>query len=129
MAAALVLGLLMASRVARLISTPLARAVEVAHRVAEGELRVDPDAAGKDETAELLRAMNKMSGNLQRIVTQVRSGTDTIATASAQISAGTGDLAQRTEGQAATLEETAATVEQLTTTVANNADKAQQATS
>jgi methyl-accepting chemotaxis protein len=35
--------------------------------------------------------------------------------------------AQRTEGQAATLEETAATVEQLTTTVANNADKAQQA--
>jgi methyl-accepting chemotaxis protein len=127
MAAALVLGLLMAGRVARLISAPLARAVEVARRVAEGDLRVDPDVTGKDETAELLRAMNKMSANLQVIVTQVRSGTDTIATASAQISAGTADLAQRTEGQAATLEETAATVEELTTTVATNADKAQQA--
>jgi methyl-accepting chemotaxis protein len=127
MAAALVLGLLMAGRVARLISVPLARAVEVARRVAEGDLRVDPEVAGKDETAELLRAMNKMSANLQVIVTQVRSGTDTIATASAQISAGTADLAQRTEGQAATLEETAATVEELTTTVATNADKAQQA--
>jgi methyl-accepting chemotaxis protein len=127
MAAALVLGLLMAGRVARLISAPLARAVEVARRVAEGDLRVDPEVAGKDETAELLRAMNKMSANLQVIVTQVRSGTDTIATASAQISAGTADLAQRTEGQAATLEETAATVEELTTTVATNADKAQQA--
>ncbi len=127
MAGALVLGLLLAGRVARLISAPLARAVEVARRVADGDLRVDAEVAGRDETADLLRAMNQMSANLQRMVTQVRGGTDTIASASAQISAGTGDLAQRTEGQAATLEETAATVEQLSTTVANNADKAAQA--
>jgi methyl-accepting chemotaxis protein len=127
MAGALVLGLLLAGRVARMISVPLGRAVDVARRVAEGDLRVDAETGGKDETAELLRAMNQMSANLQRMVTQVRGGTDTIATASAQISAGTGDLSQRTEGQAATLEETAATVEELTTTVANNADKAEQA--
>ncbi|NVM77158.1 methyl-accepting chemotaxis protein [Duganella sp. SG902] len=127
MAGALVLGLLLAGRVARLISAPLARAVEVARRVADGDLRVDEEVAGKDETADLLRAMNLMSANLRRMVTQVRGGTDTIASASAQISAGTGDLAQRTEGQAATLEETAATVEELSATVANNADKAGQA--
>jgi methyl-accepting chemotaxis protein len=127
MAGALVLGLLLAARVARMISVPLARAVDVARRVAEGDLRVDAGIAGRDETAELLRAMNQMSTNLQRMVIQVRGGTDTIATASAQISAGTSDLSQRTEGQAATLEETAATVEELTTTVANNADKAEQA--
>jgi methyl-accepting chemotaxis protein len=127
MAGALVLGLLLAGRVARMISVPLARAVEVARRVAEGDLRGDAEAGGRDETGDLLRAMNLMSANLQRMVTQVRSGTDTIASASAQISAGTSDLAQRTEGQAATLEETAATVEELTTTVANNADKAEQA--
>jgi methyl-accepting chemotaxis protein len=127
MAAALVLGLLLAGRVAGMISAPLARAVEVARRVAGGDLRVEAETAGRDETGELLRAMNLMSANLQRMVTQVRGGTDTIAAASAQISAGTSDLAQRTEGQAATLEETAATVEQLTSTVASNADKAEQA--
>jgi methyl-accepting chemotaxis protein len=127
MASALVLGMLLAGRVARLISEPLERAVEVARRVAGGDLRVDAGAAGKDETGDLLRAMNLMSSNLQRMVTQVRGGTDTIASASAQISAGTGDLSQRTESQAATLEETAATVEELSTTVANNADKAEQA--
>jgi methyl-accepting chemotaxis protein len=127
MAAALVLGVLLAGRVARLISVPLERAVEVARRVADGDLRTDVAAKGRDETADLLRAMNTMSANLRRMVTQVRGGTDTIASASAQISAGTGDLAQRTEGQAATLEETAATVEELSTTVANNADKAAEA--
>ncbi|SDF60053.1 methyl-accepting chemotaxis protein [Duganella sp. OV458] len=127
MAGALVLGMLLAGRVARMISLPLARAVDVARRVAEGDLRVDAESGSRDETGDLLRAMNQMSSKLQRMVTQVRSGTDTIASASAQISAGTSDLAQRTEGQAATLEETAATVEELTTTVANNADKAQEA--
>nr|WP_315251448.1 methyl-accepting chemotaxis protein [uncultured Duganella sp.] len=127
MAGALVLGLLLAGRVARMIALPLGRAVEVARRVADGDLQVAAEAGSRDETGDLLRAMNQMSANLQRMVTQVRSGTDTIASASAQISAGTSDLAQRTEGQAATLEETAATVEELTTTVANNADKAQQA--
>ena len=129
MAAALVLGVLLAGRVARLISVPLANAVAMVRRVADGDLRADAAARheGKDETAELLRAMTAMSANLQRMVTQVRGGTDTIASASAQIAAGTGDLSQRTEGQAATLEETAATVEQLSTTVANNADKAAEA--
>jgi methyl-accepting chemotaxis protein len=129
MAAALVLGMLLAGRVARLISAPLASAVDMARRVADGDLRAGPAVIhdGKDETADLLRAMDTMSANLQRMVMQVRGGTDTIATASAQISAGTGDLSQRTEGQAATLEETAATVEELTSTVANNADKAAEA--
>jgi methyl-accepting chemotaxis protein len=127
MAGALVLGMLLAGRVARLISVPLGRAVEVARRVAEGDLRLDAESTGNDETAELARAMHQMSSKLQRMVTQVRSGTDTIASASAQISAGTSDLSQRTEGQAATLEETAATLEQLTATVCNNAGKAQQA--
>jgi methyl-accepting chemotaxis protein len=127
MAAALMLGALAAARVARLISAPLARAVEVARSVAGGDLRIDASAAGRDETGDLLRAMNQMSENLRRMVRQVRGGTDTIASASAQIAAGTGDLAQRTEGQAATLEETAVTVERLTTTVANNADKAAEA--
>jgi methyl-accepting chemotaxis protein len=127
MAAALVLGALAAGRVSRLISEPLARAVEVARRVADGDLRADAGAAGRDETGDLLRAMSQMSANLQRMVRQVRGGTDTIASASAQIAAGTGDLSQRTEGQAATLEETAATVGELAATVAYNADNAAQA--
>jgi methyl-accepting chemotaxis protein len=57
----------------------------------------------------------------------VRSGTDTIATASSEISAGNLDLSGRTEQQASALEQTAASMEELTTTVRNNADNARQA--
>jgi methyl-accepting chemotaxis protein len=61
------------------------------------------------------------------IVSQVRGGTDTIATARARSAAGNLDLSSRTEQQAGALEETAASMEELTTTVRQNADNARQA--
>jgi methyl-accepting chemotaxis protein len=121
MVAAGVLGMLLARRVARMIAVPLEQAVAAARRVAGGDLRIAHHAPGKDETGDLLRALHLMGTNLQAMVLQVRGGTDTIASAAAQIAAGTGDLSSRTEREAATLEETAATVEQLAATVAHNA--------
>ena len=58
---------------------------------------------------------------------QVRAGTETIATASSQIAAGNQDLSARTEEQASALEETASSMEELTSTVRQNADNARQA--
>ena len=57
----------------------------------------------------------------------MRSGTDTIATASTQIATGNLDLSSRTEQQASSLEETASSMEELTSTVKQNADNARQA--
>jgi len=68
-----------------------------------------------------------MRDSLAAIVGQVRSGADTIATASTQIAAGNLDLSSRTEQQASSLEETASSMEELTSTVKQNADNARQA--
>jgi methyl-accepting chemotaxis protein len=80
-----------------------------------------------DETGQLLQALKDMNNSLVRIVAQVRTGTDTIASASTQIAAGNLDLSSRTEEQASSLEETAASMEELTSTVKQNADNARQA--
>lgn len=128
--AAVALGMLLTGAVARAIAAPLRHAVQLARRVADGDLRSDSQARNswsRDETGELLHALDDMTGRLQRTVGQVRIGADAIATASGQITAGTADLAERTERQAAALEETASTVEQLTATVGQNADKSAQA--
>jgi methyl-accepting chemotaxis protein len=61
------------------------------------------------------------------VVSQVRTGTDTVATASSQIAAGNLDLSSRTEQQASSLEETASSMEELTSTVKQNAENARQA--
>ncbi|MGV7206528.1 methyl-accepting chemotaxis protein [Oxalobacteraceae bacterium A2-2] len=122
-AATVALGMLLAAWVAARIAGPLRMAVEVAQRVASGDLRSGAMVEWRDETGELLRALHAMNLQLQQMVGQVRAGADSVAAASAQISAGTGDLARRSERQAAALEQTAATVGQLTATVCHNADQ------
>ena len=101
-------------------------AVEVAGAIAAGDLSSAIDTRSGDSSS-LLHAMETMRLSLVKIVGQVRTGTDTIATASNQIAAGNLDLSSRTEEQASSLEETASSMEELTSTVKQNADNARQA--
>ncbi|MGK5015808.1 methyl-accepting chemotaxis protein [Janthinobacterium sp. 61] len=109
------------------IVRPLRTAVEIARKVADGDLTAQIDASAKDETGQLLQALKDMNTSLLNIVSEVRSGTDSIATSSTQIAAGNQDLSSRTEEQAGSLEETASSMEELTSTVKQNADNARQA--
>jgi methyl-accepting chemotaxis protein len=103
-----------------------AQATELAHRIAGGDLETEIHIKAGDRSS-LMFAMKTMRDGLIDIVSQVRTGTDTIATASSQIAAGNQDLSSRTEQQASSLEETAASMEQLTSTVTQSADNARQA--
>ena len=112
---------------ARKIVNALNEAVTIAQTVAAGDLTTHIEVTSKDETGHLMQALKDMSGSLVKIVGEVRSGTDTIATASGQIASGNLDLSSRTEQQASALEETASSMEELTGTVKQNADNARQA--
>ena len=103
-----------------------AYAMQVAEQIAGGKLDTDIVLAAGDSRS-LMYSMRQMRDQLADIVGRVRVGTDTIATASAQIAAGNLDLSSRTEEQASSLEETAASMEELTGTVKQNADNARQA--
>nr|WP_307188065.1 methyl-accepting chemotaxis protein [Massilia niastensis] len=111
----------------RSITGPLARAVDLARQVASGDLTADIRIDSRDEVGKLMEALKTMNASLLKTVTAVRAGTDTIVTASQQITAGNLDLSARTEQQAGSLEETASSMEELTGTVRQNADNARQA--
>ena len=122
-----VIAVWMAYMLARSITRPLAAAVALANKVADGDLTSNIEVISKDETGQLLAALKRMNDNLQKIVGDVRSGTDSISTVSKQIASGNADLSQRTEEQASSLEETASSMEELTSTVKQNAENAKQA--
>ncbi|MNX19924.1 Methyl-accepting chemotaxis protein III [compost metagenome] len=124
---AVLMGIGFAWWITRSITGPIRAAVKVAETVAAGDLTSTITAQGRDETGQLMHALKTMNDSLVGIVGQVRSGTDTIATASAEIAAGNQDLSSRTEQQASSLEETASSMEELTSTVKQNADNARQA--
>ena len=111
----------------RSISRSLHHAVEVSNGIALGSLDQVIHSQGRDEVAELLRALVAMQTNLAKVVGTVRIGSEGVATASAQIAAGNHDLSARTESQASALEQTAASMEQLNATVRHNADSAAKA--
>ena len=124
---AVLMGIGFAWWITRSITGPIRDAVKVAETVAAGDLSSVITVQGRDETGQLMHALKTMNDSLVGIVGQVRSGTDTIATASAEIAAGNQDLSSRTEQQASSLEETASSMEELTSTVKQNADNARQA--
>ncbi|MBO14348.1 methyl-accepting chemotaxis protein [Herbaspirillum huttiense F1] len=127
LAAIVVIAFGLALAVARAVSRPLNEAVSVAERVAQGDLTVDIRSDSKDETGMLMHSLRAMNDSLNKIVSEVRYGTDAITTASQEIATGNLDLSSRTEEQAGSLEETASAMEELTATVKQNADNARQA--
>ncbi|PRC92987.1 methyl-accepting chemotaxis protein [Solimicrobium silvestre] len=124
---AVLLGVFGAVWIARSITVPLVKAVSLAETIASGDLTSQFGVQCEDETGQLMRALQEMNDNLMKIVGEVRVGTETILTASREISQGNLDLSSRTEAQAGALEETASSMEELTSTVKQNADNALQA--
>lgn len=112
--------------ISRIISSPLKEAVEFSNNIANGNLIQTMKSAHKDETGQLMNALQIMNDNLKNIVTEVRTGVESIATASSEISSGNMDLSRRTEDQASSLEETASAMEEISSTVKNNTDNIQQ---
>jgi len=124
---ALLFGVALAWFITRSITGPIHSAVEVAETVAKGDLTSRIESNSTDETGQLLNALKVMNDSLVNIVTEVRGGTETMSTASAQIAGGNMDLSARTEAQAGALEETASSMEELTSTVKQNTENARQA--
>jgi len=93
----------------------------IVHSIAAGDLTVDVQLSDGDRKS-LLFAMKCMQKTLFETMSEIRNSTDTITTASEEISIGNMDLSSRTENQASSLEETSASLVDLTNSVKTNAE-------
>ncbi len=129
--AAIVIGIglagLLSFMLIRSIVSTLNAAVNIADRIAGGELGNEVRIESNDELGRLLDSLKRMDGKLVEIVGGVRGSADAVGAAARQLSHGNDDLSQRTQEQAAALEQTASSMEQMTATVKQNADNARQA--
>lgn len=126
-AAALLVGGLLSFAITRSVTRPIGEATRLSQAVAAGCLTSAVVVDRQDETGKLLGALDKMQSDLVHVVGDVRTGSEVVANASAEIAVGNADLARRTVAHASALEETAASVEQLSAAVQQNADNALQA--
>ncbi|MFY8032065.1 MAG: methyl-accepting chemotaxis protein, partial [Devosia sp.] len=96
-------------------------------KLAEGDLTASIETRFEGELEEVRHAFNDTMERFSGIVTQLRSTSGTLKTATGEILSGANDLAERTTKQAAAIEETSAAMEQLAGTVVENSKRAESA--
>lgn len=114
-------------RMIRSITYPIGMAVNVTHRVTEGDLTGEVEIRTRDEFGELQAALLNMHIALTGIVSDVRRASQDIAEATANIADGNADLARRTELQGESLTRIRANTAQLRETVTENAHATEKA--
>ncbi|WP_395854354.1 methyl-accepting chemotaxis protein [Cystobacter fuscus] len=114
-------GLVLAFFILRSITRPIAEAVELAQRIAAGDLTVRARRTQRDEAGRLLGSMNEMSERLCDTIGEVLEGARSLAAASEQVSSTAQGLSQGTSEQAASIEETSTSLQQVTASIERTA--------
>jgi methyl-accepting chemotaxis protein len=109
------------------ICKPMEEARELAQAIASGDLSGQMQVQGRDEVADLQRALDGMRGGLAGMVSQVRDASENIATASREIASGNQDLSSRTEQTAGNVQHTVSSIATLSEHVQHSAASAQTA--
>ncbi|MBI5740183.1 MAG: MCP four helix bundle domain-containing protein [Nitrospirae bacterium] len=112
--------------ITRSIVKPLSEGLNVANKLAEGDLTLTIEATGRDETGQMLAAMKNMVEKLQMVVTDVKSAADNVASGSQELSASSEQMSQGATEQASSVEEVSSSMEQMVSNIRQNADNAQQ---
>jgi methyl-accepting chemotaxis protein len=124
---ALLFGAVTAWLFVGMITQPLARAVEMADALAQGDLTLPVMDVPSDATGQVLMAIGTVSSNLNHLVTEIRNMASELSFVSAEIADGNTNLSHRTEHTASSLEETAASVEDLAHNIRESANYAREA--
>jgi methyl-accepting chemotaxis protein len=123
-------GIAATAALRRSITRPLREAVEIARRLAAGDLTSRAgklSTGGRDEIAQLMAALDSSVTQFASIIRRIKESSDKVGAASREIAQGNNNLSARTEQQAGALEETSASMQQMTATVGQNAQNARKA--
>ena len=112
--------------ITRALVRPLLNGLEVANRLAKGDMTVDIHIPGKDEVGQLMTAMATMVKAIKEVVTDVKSASDNVAAGSLQLSSSSEEMSQGASEQAASGEEAASSMEEMTANIKQTADNAKQ---
>ena len=121
---ALVLTLLLAWRLSVSIIRPLRQSLQIASTIAEGDLSPQPVAEGKDETAQLLKMLGQMRGNLHGTIDQIYAAASQLSQSVQEMGAIAEASAKNLQAQNDEIEQAAVAVNQMSQAAVEVADNA-----
>ncbi|NBB13694.1 HAMP domain-containing protein [Pseudomonas sp. SLFW] len=121
---ALVLTLLLAWRLSVSIIRPLRQSLQIASTIAEGDLSPQPIPEGKDETAQLLKMLGQMRGNLHGTIDQIYAAASQLSQSVQEMGAIAEASAKNLQAQNDEIEQAAVAVNQMSQAAVEVADNA-----
>ena len=115
--------IIMAFFLTRSITSPIQTVIHILDRFSQGDLTMEVEVTGKDESAKMLNAMKVMAQSLKNIVRDILESSDLVASASSEIGATAQSLTDSTNEQAANVEEISSSLEEIASAVSQNTDK------
>jgi len=101
--------------------------VRVLSGLASADLTVRMRGEYRGALGQLKSDTNAVAERFSDVIAQLRDASGALKTATGEILSGANDLSERTARQATTIQQTAAAMDKLATTVAENAEKAEEA--
>lgn len=121
---ALVLTLLLAWRLSVSIIGPLRQSLQIASTIAKGDLSPQPVPEGKDETAQLLKMLGQMRGNLHGTIDQIYAAASQLSQSVQEMGAIADASAKNLQMQNDEIEQAAVAVNQMSQAAVEVADNA-----
>src|SRR5262249_32786477 len=103
---------------------PLLEIIQVTHGLQEGELYNQTHVRRKDELGDLAKQVNSVVDKWSELISQIRTMTGSVSTASKELDSSAYQLAQGSSQQAATLQEIAGSLQSVDSSVGRNAQHA-----
>ncbi|WP_158084256.1 methyl-accepting chemotaxis protein [Marispirochaeta aestuarii] len=125
-AAGMLIGILLGLFISRVISLPLRKGLSLANAISRGDLSFRIDIDRRDETGELVSALNQASRKLKEIVRSVKISAENVASGSQQLSTASEQLSQGATEQAASAEEVSSSMEEMSATIRQTTDNSNQ---
>ncbi|MGO9379524.1 MAG: methyl-accepting chemotaxis protein [Dissulfurispiraceae bacterium] len=101
----------------RSITAPLSEGVDVANRLAEGDLTASITIRHSDEIGALMTAMSNMVINLRELIGKIKYAAENMASGSEQLSASAEEISRGMDGQASRSSQIATATEEMSQTV------------
>ncbi|WP_304458314.1 methyl-accepting chemotaxis protein [Alicyclobacillus sendaiensis] len=110
---AIAIGLAGSATLAMTISGPIIRLRQVALKVSQGDLRVQPvDVRTRDEIEDLARVWNDLVGNLRALIGAIAGASEHVAASAEELSASSDEMMRATAEIARSIEQVAAGAEE-----------------
>lgn len=122
----LIVGIIFTYYISRSITQPINSSVQIAKKIASGDLTETIKIERNDEIGDLIKALNLIAKSTNKVISNIKESANQISDASLRLNSNSEELSSGANEQASAAEEVAASMEEMSANIQQNSENAQE---